>query len=136
MLIDTGPIVGLIAEADQYREAALEGFAKLNGPMITCWPVITEAAWLMRNMPSYSRLLARFLNDQKLQIEHLTKRDLPAIEQLLTRYQDLKLQLADACLLQLADRLNLQHIFTFDQRDFNAATTPSGRTLQQLGAAQ
>ena len=58
--------------------------------------------------------------------------DAGPVRQLMDRYDDLRRQLADACLLTLADRFQLDKVFTFDARDFRVARTPGGRSLRIL----
>lgn len=54
-----------------------------------------------------------------IQIEPTTSEDLVRIYQLLTRYADSQLDFADAAIVSIAERLNVNRIFTFDRRDFS-----------------
>lgn len=56
--------------------------------------------------------------------------DLAPIGELLQRYRNLKLQLADAALLHLANRENVQTIFTLDRRDFGAVRLKNSKKLE------
>jgi predicted nucleic acid-binding protein len=70
VLIDTGPLVAIASEDDQYHQACVETLASLPPPLLICWPVMTEAAWLLRqHRPSLDRLFAAF---QAGMIEMLT----------------------------------------------------------------
>ena len=48
VLVDTGQLVGLLNQRDQNHEAACQLFEKTYSPLVSSWPVITEAAWLLR----------------------------------------------------------------------------------------
>ncbi|MEM6553664.1 MAG: PIN domain-containing protein [Planctomycetota bacterium] len=133
-LIDAGPLVAIVLRRDEHHEAAIELFGSLRKPPITCWPAITEAVYLARHHPRSVEALIEMLQDGSIAITNLIQADIAPVAELMRKYRNLQLQLADACLLQLADRLDLQHIFTFDQRDFTAALTPAGRTLKRLEA--
>jgi len=53
----------------------------------------------------------------------------------LRKYRRLNPQIADASLMYLADRENLDTIFTLDRRDFSIFRLSGGRRVQLLPAA-
>jgi predicted nucleic acid-binding protein len=44
--------------------------------------------------------------------------DIPRIRELMRKYRDLPMDLADAALVRVAERERLRRIFTIDRRDF------------------
>ena len=54
VLLDTGPLVALLAENDATIADASKPSPALSPPLLTCWPVLTEAAWLLRTRPDAS----------------------------------------------------------------------------------
>ena len=97
-MIDTGPIVAILSESDEHHDACVEQLHDLRSPLWTCWPVVTEAAWLLRAYPqAIARLLSSF-GGQPLQLISLDESDLPGIAAILAKYQSLGIQLADAAL--------------------------------------
>ncbi len=129
VLVDTGPIVAILAESDSYHEACVEQLRNIRGPLLTCWPVVTEAAWLLRAYPkAIERLLSSF-NGQPFELLPLDESDLPGIAAILAKYKALRIQLADASLLHLANREGIEVVFTLDRGDFEVFRLARGTRL-------
>ena len=62
----------------------------------------------------------------------LNNTDMGAIETLIRKYQDLYLDFADAALMYLAERENIEQVFTLDRRDFSVFKTATGRSLSLI----
>lgn len=132
MLIDTGPIVAILSGADAHHEACVEQFRELRSPLLTCWPVITEVSWLLREYP---RVIEKFLasfNGRPFQLAVMGDSDLSGIAAILVKYKSLGIQLADASLLHLANREGIDTIFTLDRRDFTVLRLASGKRLRVI----
>lgn len=132
VLIDTGPLVALFSADDGQHQRCTDGLKTLHPPLFTCWPVITEAAWLLRERPqSLYKLLDGFHNGL-LSLLPLDADDLLAIAGIMRRYEDAGLPLADAALAHLAERENVRTVFTTDRRDFSIIRLKRNRTLTLL----
>ena len=118
VLVDTGPIVAILLESDEHHEACVEQLHHIRGPLLTCWPVITEAARLLRAYPQAIRKLLSSFHGRPFEIVPLGETDLSAIAAILAKYEGLGIQLADASLVHLANREGIEMMFTLDRRDF------------------
>jgi uncharacterized protein len=132
VLVDTGPIVAMLLESDQHHEACIEQLRHLRAPLLTCWPVITEAAWLLRAYPQAIRKLLASFSGRPFELVALSQADLPGISTLLAKYQSLRIQLADAALAHLANREGIDTLFTLDRRDFSVLRVAHGRKLRLI----
>ena len=108
----------------------VEGFRQIRGALLTCWPVITEAAWLLRAYPQTIRRLLESLHSGAYTLARLDETDLPGITAILDKYEDLGIQLADASLVHLANREGIDPIFTLDRRDFGVMRLARGRKIR------
>ena len=105
---------------------------ELSLPTYTCWPVITEAAYLLRQTPQVVRGLLTCCDGSRFEILSLSRDDLVGIEAILSRYEDQGFDLADAALMHLANRENIDAVFTLDRRHFGLFRTARGSSLRLL----
>jgi predicted nucleic acid-binding protein len=120
VLVDTGPLVAILSSADQHHAACVKALHQLPGPLFSCWPVITEAVWLLRSHPPAVQQLLRSCFSEKpagfLELLPLAGAEAGAIADVMKDYQDIRPQLADAALVYLAARESIDTIFTLDRR--------------------
>ena len=128
--MDTGPIVAILSRRDQYHRVCVEALRDMPGPLFTCWPVITEAAWLLRRDGNAVQRMLNSLDIGFLETLPLTSADAKLIAAIMQKYRDIGMQLADAALVHIAARDGLDTIFTLDQRDFSVYRLPKGRAFR------
>jgi uncharacterized protein len=80
--------------------------------------VLTEAAWLLQDFPQAFRQLLTNLEEGLLEVPPVTAREGAAVADVMRRYASLRPQFADAMIVYLAHRENIETIFTLDRRDF------------------
>lgn len=118
VLIDAGPLVALIHADDQQHErckAVLEG---LREPLGTVWPALTEAMYLLSFSGEAQDALWNLFDHNVMVLVPLDADDVPRMRELMKKYRDLPMDLADAALVRVAERERLRRIFTLDRRDF------------------
>jgi predicted nucleic acid-binding protein len=119
VLLDTGPLVAILSRRDSFHRVCVTQLRTIAPPVLTCWLVITEAAWLLRQHPvAVQRLLSSFTKGW-IKLLPLEASDAEPIAKILNRYRKLNAQLADAALVHLAEREKLNTVFTLDRRDFS-----------------
>jgi predicted nucleic acid-binding protein len=129
VLLDTGPLVALLSATDSRHRLCADTFATLTPPLLTCWPVLTEAAWILRKQPRPLDRIADAHAAGMFDILPLEKGCLAAIASLMRRYEDAGLDLADATLAHLAEREGIRTVFTLDRRDFSIIRLRRNRVL-------
>jgi uncharacterized protein len=118
VLVDTGPLVAILREADRYHELCLRTLTELREPLLSCWAVITEAAWILRRHPRAIEKLLLGSNGTFLALAPVSGAEATPIAGIMNRYAGLRPQLADATLVYLAGREKIDTVFTLDRRDF------------------
>ena len=99
---------------------------------MTCWPVLTEAAWLLRTHPNDVQRLLHGVSERAYRIADLPQVAAGWIAEFLARYQTAEVQLADAALMYLAVHEKIETVFTTDRRHFSTFRLPNNRTLRLL----
>jgi uncharacterized protein len=132
VLVDTGPLVAILVARDANHRRCVAELRRFREPLFTCWPVLTEAAWLLRARPESVLKLLTMPGTDLLRLLSLDDADAPAIRAILRQYRTLRLQLADAALLHLANREEIDCVFTLDVRDFSVLRTQSKKRLRLL----
>ena len=57
MLTDTGPLVALVDKRDAHYKDGSDFFKRLRVPMVTTWPCLTEAVYLLRSVGGWPYVL-------------------------------------------------------------------------------
>jgi predicted nucleic acid-binding protein len=123
IIVDTGPIVALLNRRDGAHAKAMAFFDDFDGVAFTTWAVLTES-WHLLPAHHHDRLLT-WLEQGGVRIAHVAEEDLARIRELVARYRDRPMALADATLVWLADRERLTDIVTLDS-GFSINRTASG----------
>jgi predicted nucleic acid-binding protein len=119
VLVDAGPLVALIDAGDAHHDACVETLKGLRDPLITVWPAFTEAMYLLGESWRGQRALWSRIEADALMLAPLDAGDAPRMRELMEKYKDLPMDLADAALVRLAERESLTQIFTLDRRHFS-----------------
>jgi len=135
ILIDTGPLVALLDRNDSHHEICSVTAKEVRLPLLSCWPVITEAAYLLRRSPQAVSTLLAYCDGSLIEMLPLEKGDLAPMDSILTAYADQGFDLADVCLMHLANRERIETVFTLDQRHFSVFRTAMGERLLILPIA-
>jgi predicted nucleic acid-binding protein len=118
VLVDAGPLVALLDRADAEHARCVATLRRLRAPLLTVWPAFTEAMYLLGgSWPAQKALWSR-LETGALSIAALDHTDAPRMRELMEKYRDLPMDMADAALVRVAERESLTEIFTLDRRHF------------------
>ena len=119
ILVDAGPLIALVDANDQHHAECLAALKNMLEPMATVWPPLTEAMYLLADQPRAQESLWEMVERGALQLLALDSGDAPRIRELMRKYANRPMDLADAALLRVAEREGIRKIYTVDRRDFS-----------------
>jgi predicted nucleic acid-binding protein len=88
--------------------------ADLNAPLVTCEAVIAEACWLLRRLRGASEAVLQNVEEGTFGIPFRLEAASRPLRTLLKKYAKVPMDLADACLVCLAEQLDTGRILTLD----------------------
>lgn len=110
--------MALIHADDRHHASCRDALERIREPLVTVWPVITEAMYLLDFSAEAQDALWRLLERDAVKILSLDAGDVPRMRELMRKYRDLPMDLADAALVRAAERERIPRVFTIDRRDF------------------
>jgi len=100
--------------------------------MLTCEPVLTEAAYLVGQAQGRSTALLELLERGVIQVAFNLAAEVQPVRRLMERYQNVPMALADACLVRMAEMREEATVFTLDS-DFAIYRKHGRRVIPVLG---
>jgi uncharacterized protein len=134
IIADTGFWLALANQRDHYHQPARQALAELSEGLITTWPVLTETCHLLasRLRPEAAIRFVRSARDGAFEIFAVEAAHFARIEVLMHKYRDLPMDLADASLVLLAEKLGSGRILSTDQRDFRTYRWKNRKPFRNL----
>ena len=116
-VVDTGPLVAILDRRDGDHARCVDALRSVKRPLLTTWPVLTEAAYLLAFSRKAQDALMEMIHRASIAIAPLSIDDVPRMRTLMGKYQDVPMDLADASVVCVAERENIETILTLD-KDF------------------
>lgn len=114
VIADAGVIMGLIYEHDQWHLWATERAFDFAPPLLTCEAAITETTFLLNKFPAGRSKLLVLIERGDIQIAFSLGDEISNIRALMTKYADIPMSLADACLVRMSELYEDALVFTVD----------------------
>jgi predicted nucleic acid-binding protein len=117
--MDAGPLAAIVDIADQHHKQCVAALQRVREPLCTLWPLLTEAFHLLSDVPNGHEALWQMIGRGAVSLLPLDSDDMPRIRELMQKYQERPMDLADAALIRVAEREGVRKIFTVDRKDFS-----------------
>jgi uncharacterized protein len=102
--------VAFLSRRDRYHDWAVGALAAVAPPMLTCEAVLSEAVFLLGGSDRVLELVQRGVVGVPFRLDA----EVGATRTLLKRYQDARIDLADACLIRMAEIHDDSVVMTLD----------------------
>jgi predicted nucleic acid-binding protein len=132
ILVDAGPLVAVLDRDDVHHEACVAALRTIHDPLVTAWPALTEAMYLLGFAWERQRALWEMIETDILRLLPLDRVDAPRMRALMDKYRDLPMDLADAALVRIAERDKIYRVFTLDRRHFGVYRPSGARRFSLL----
>ncbi|MEN8114525.1 MAG: PIN domain-containing protein [Actinomycetota bacterium] len=136
ILIDTSGLLSALFSDQRHHEACAEALREAEPPLVLSPFVLAEIDYLITKYAGVDAEL-EFLADVAAgayEIASFGNEDVAAATQVIDRYRDLNVGLADASIVVLAERHGTSDVLTLDECHFRSLRTGSGRTFRLLPA--
>jgi predicted nucleic acid-binding protein len=119
-LIDSSFLFSVINHEDAHHAACVKVVLDDTLEKLVLVTVIPETCYLLHRWLGHRvmRAFIESLQDPLWKIEPVLPSDFVRVSEILNQYADARLDLVDASLITVAERLGIETILTLDQRDF------------------
>lgn len=134
ILVDTSAALQLASSSAKRHSDVARIIDQLAGPFMLSPFVLAELDYMLGTRHGQTAQLA-FLDevaDGAYEIADFSRADVESASAVIRRYEDLRVGLADASIVVLAEKHQSVDVLTFDARHFRAMRGPSGRPFRLL----
>jgi predicted nucleic acid-binding protein len=107
-------LVSFLASGLRHHLWTVEQWKRLRAPLLTCEPVLTEAAFLLTREGRDADAIFELLERKVIRIAISVQEEQADLRALMHRYRNRPMSLADACLVRLSEIHTSGEIFTLD----------------------
>jgi predicted nucleic acid-binding protein len=118
ILVDTGPLVALFDPKDALHERCRGVLEGIGEALHTTVPVLAEAFHMLSPGSRGAAALRDFVTLGGVQLWFLDASSVRRTFELMEKYADHPMDLADASLVVAAEKLRTSRVFTVDRKDF------------------
>ena len=114
VLVDTGPIVAFLNGRDRYHDWSKEAFAGIDAPVLSCEAVLSEACFLLRSSRGGGEAVLKLVDRGLVRLPFRLEAESGPVRRLLSRYSNVPMSLADACLVRMSEQVSDSVLLTLD----------------------
>jgi len=114
VIVDTGVLVAYLNRREKFHEWAKERLKSIVPPLITCEAAIAETCFLLSKTGGGIEQLFEFFESGYIILPFRLENEIMIIKELMSRYANVPMSLADACLVRMSEQYPNSEICTID----------------------
>lgn len=119
VIIDAGPLVALFDPSEHFHQACKDTLTKVRSPLITTWPALAEAFYLLKGWKRGQNELWDFILSGGVRVGEIPDFLQSRMRDLMEQYADKPMDLADASIVVVSEVYKARTVFTLDRNDFS-----------------
>lgn len=134
ILVDTSAVLQLISSSAHRHRDVLRVVEAVDGPFLLSPFVLAELDYMLIERHGQGRQLALLAEivDGAYELAEFDRADVERATVVMRQYKDLRVGLADASIVVLAERYGASDVLTFDHRHFRVMRGPGGAPFRVL----
>jgi uncharacterized protein len=134
ILVDTSAALQLASSSARRHDDVVRVVDELAGPFLLSPFVLAELDYMLGTRHGQAAQLALLdeVAEGAYELAEFDRSDVESAAAVMRRYADLRVGLADASIVVLAERHGVVDVLSFDARHFRAMRGPSGRPFRLL----
>jgi predicted nucleic acid-binding protein len=134
ILVDTSAALQLASSTAQRHADVVEVVGKLAGPFLLSPFVLAELDYMLGTRHGQSAQMAMLAEvvEGAYELAQFDRAEVDSAAKVIRQYEDLRIGLADASIVVLAEKHQTVDVLTFDARHFRAIRGPEGRPFRLL----
>lgn len=123
-IFDTGFLLAVFNEEDSFHQQCKTAYDIESDYALLPDVVLPELAYLIKRELNLEALITflRLAASGEYELVRTTESDLERAAEILEKYSDNNIDLVDACIVAIAERLEIEKILTVDRRHFSVFT--------------
>ena len=114
IILDTSPLVAFVNKRENFHQWALNQWKMIHPPLLTCEAVITETCFLLQDVYGGEDAVLGLVSSDNIQIPFQISDEIGTVRELMKRYQNVPMSLADACLVRMSELIAGSCVLTLD----------------------
>ncbi|MEM9537965.1 MAG: PIN domain-containing protein [Cyanobacteria bacterium P01_E01_bin.42] len=114
VILDTGVLVAVLDKSDCYHTWAVDRWATIAKPILTCEAVISEACFLLQRVYGGEDAIMGLVSRGYVEVPFHFNNEVNAIAELMKKYKSVPMSFADACVVRMSELIAGSSVLTLD----------------------